>query len=299
VSADPKAPRIAVLVACHDDGSTIGATIDSLRNEERTELVVVDDGSTAESTLGVLVALEADGVRVIHQENAGPASAWMRGLAATSAAYVMPFSSDDILVPGATGLLADALDADPRAAAAWGDLESFGAAAAYVPSVPALCPWHVTYMSPAPGIALFRRELLLDAGGWQLRRGMEDWDLWMRLAAHGHPVVHVPERTFRYRRDAGGRFRGRVAGFEGFYEQLRERNADLFASRRSNLRTSPAPHALRVVLPLIDRLPFVPRLLKVQLCELATLLLWNAGLRRTIPIVAQGLVFRARLLMSR
>ena len=40
----------------------------------------------------------------------------------------MPFSADDLLVPGAMARLADALDADPAAAAAWGDLESFGAA---------------------------------------------------------------------------------------------------------------------------------------------------------------------------
>src|SRR3954447_1515849 len=131
----------------------------------------------------------------------------MTGLAATDAPYVLPFSSDDVLVRGATGLLADALDANPGAAAAWGDLQSFGSASAYVPSVPALCPWHVTYMSPAPGIAAFRRELLLQAGGWQLRRGIEDWDLWMRLAAAGFSAVPLRRLVFYYRRDAGGRFR--------------------------------------------------------------------------------------------
>jgi glycosyltransferase involved in cell wall biosynthesis len=291
--------RVAILVARHDDAGTIRETIDSLRGEAGIELVVVDDGSTDPKTLKVLAELQGEGVQVLHQENAGPASAWMRGLAATSAPYVMPFSSDDILVRGAAGVLAEALDANPQVAAAWGDLQSFGAASAHVPSVPALCPWHVTYMSPAPGIALFRREHLLEAGGWQLRRGIEDWDLWMRLAAHGFTVVSVPQVVFYYRRDEGGRFRGRLGNFEEFYEQLRSRNAALFAGREVNRRASPAPHPVKLLLPVIDRLPFASRLLKIQLAELVTLLFWRGDLRRTTRIVAQGILFRARVHVRR
>lgn len=286
---------MAILVACHEDGTTIRETIDSLRQEPGIELVVVDDGSTDPNTLEVLAELQGEGIQILHQENAGPASAWMRGLSATSAPYVMPFSSDDILVRGATRVLAQALDENPHVAAAWGDLESFGAASARVPSVPALCPWHVTFMSPAPGIALFRRDLLLEAGGWQMRRGIEDWDLWMRLAASGFTAVAVPQVVFHYRRDEGGRFRGRLRTFDGFYEQLRSRNAVLFASRAANRRASPAPRPVKLLLPLIDRLPFASRLLKVQLSELVTLLFWRGDLRRTARIVAQGILFRARL----
>jgi glycosyltransferase involved in cell wall biosynthesis len=290
---------VAILVACHNDGPTILETIDSLRAEAATELVVVDDGSTDQRTMEALAELETAGIQVLRQENAGPASAWMRGLSETSARYVVPFSSDDLLVPGALGELADALDADPKAAAAWGDLKSFGSASAYVPSVPALCPWHVTYMSPAPGIAAFRRDRLLEAGGWQLRRGMEDWDLWMRVAARGFPCVHVPRLTFYYRRDAGGRFRGRVRNFDRFYEQLRARNAQLFSRRSENRRVSPAPRPVQLLLPLIDRFPFASRLLKVQLAEFVTLLFWSAGPRVTARIVIQGIAFRGRLRTGR
>jgi hypothetical protein len=204
----------------------------------------------------------------------------------------MPFSSDDLLVPGAIGRLADALDGEPRAAAAWGDLESFGAASAYVPSAPALCPWLVTYVNTLPGIALFRRESLASVGGWLLTAGIEDWDLWMRFAARRFSGVHVPVTTFRYRRDAGGRFQGRVRRFETFYEELRSRNQELFEERRRNRRLSVAPTSLKLLLPIVDRLPFVSRLKKVQLCDLLSLLLWRGGLRTTLRVVAQGVVFR-------
>jgi glycosyltransferase involved in cell wall biosynthesis len=291
--------RVAILVACHNDGATLRETIASLVGEAHSELVIVDDGSTDPATLDVLDALEGDGISVRRQANAGPAAAWMTGLRSTSAPYVMPFSSDDILAPGAVGLLADALDANSAAAAAWGDMQSFGAAAAYIPSTTALCPWHVTYVNSRPGIALFRRSLLLQAGGWQLRTGIEDWDLWMRLAARGFTGVRVPRLTFYYRRDAGGRFRGRVRTYEGFYAELQARNAELFTSRPKNRVLSPAPRSLKILLPLVDRLPVLSRLIKVQLCELLTLMFWSGGLRRTARIVTQGIVFRARLLRDR
>jgi glycosyltransferase involved in cell wall biosynthesis len=288
-------PRVAVLVACHDDGATIHETLDSLLGESDTELVVVDDGSTDPATLQVLDAIERAGVHVLRQANAGPSAAWMAGLSATTAPYVMPFSSDDLLVPGATARLAEALDSNPDAAAAWGDFETFGAASAYVPSAPFLCPWYATYVDSWPGIAMFRRDLLLQAGGWRLGTGMEDWDLWMRLAA-GFSGAHIREAVFLYRRDAGGRFRGRVKKFEPFYEELRARNERLFAARSENRRVSPAPRALKVLFPLVDRLPLTSRLVKVQLCDALSLFFWRAGVRQTVRILAQGVAFRARLL---
>jgi glycosyltransferase involved in cell wall biosynthesis len=285
-----------VLVACHDDGATIHETIESLRSEPDIELVVVDDGSTDSHTRKALAVLERQGIRVLHQEQAGPSSAWMHALSATTAPYVMPFSSDDLLIPGTTARLAGALDANPKAAAAWGDLKSFEAASALVPSAPVLCPWFVTYVNCLPGIAMFRRVLLLEAGGWQLRTGIEDWDLWMRLAALGFAGIYVPGPSFLYRRDAGGRFRGRVRRYEPFYEELRERNRALFAARTSNRRDSPVPGVLKALFPLVDRLPLASRLLKVQLCDALSLLVWRAGARRTASIVWQGALFRARLL---
>jgi glycosyltransferase involved in cell wall biosynthesis len=290
--------RVAILVACHNDATTIRQTIDSLLGEPETELVVVDDGSTDETTREALAGLESRGVRVLYQANAGPSAAWMRALSITTAPYVMPFSSDDLLVPGATARLADALDANPKAAAAWGDLRSFGAASATVPSAPALCPWYVTYVNSVPGIAMFRRSLLLEAGGWQLRTGIEDWDLWMRLAMRRSPGVYVPGAFFRYRRDAGGRFQGRVKKFDPFYDELRERNRALFEARSENRRSSPAPTSLKLLFPVVDRLPFISRLRKVQLCDALSLLFWRAGVRRTVPILTQGLLFRGRVFRS-
>jgi glycosyltransferase involved in cell wall biosynthesis len=288
-------PRVAILVACFNDAATIQETIDSLRDEPDSELVVVDDGSTDPDTLSALERLERDGIRVLRQENAGPSAAWMTGVEATSAPYVIPFSSDDVLLRGATAFLADALDVNPGASFAYGDIKTFGLATAYRPMAPVLCPWLVTYMHCLPAYSLFRRDELVASGGWQTTSASEDWDLWMRLGSQGRSGVHVPRPVYLYRRGSGGRFRRRGNRYEPFYEELRERNSELFAARAGNKRKSPAPRVLKILIPLVDKLPKVPRLKKMQITEALVLLFWSGGLRRTAQIVLEGVRFRVRV----
>jgi len=291
--------RVAVLVACHNDGATIRETLDSLRAEPDTELVVIDDGSTDSATHRALERAEEEGIRVLRKTNGGPSSAWMAGVQATTAPYVMPFSSDDLLLSGSTRLLADALEDHPDAGFAYGDMETFGMANALRPSAPTLCPWLVTYTNAMPPYCLFRRSTLLEIGGWADIAASEDWDLWMRLAARGYYGTHVQAPVYRYRRGPGGRFRRRGAHYEPFYEELRVRNASLFKARSANRRASAAPLSLKLLVPLIEALPGVPRLKKMQLSEALTLLFWSAGPSRTFKIVAQGVAFRMRLLRRR
>jgi glycosyltransferase involved in cell wall biosynthesis len=290
--------RVAILVACHND-RTLQETYESVRDEPGSELVIVDDESTDPAVLATLATMERNGIRVLHQKNSGPAAAWMAGLDATSAPYVMPFSSDDVLIRGATGLLADALDTHPHAAFAWGDIKTFGLARAYRPSVPALCPWLVTYTNCIPAYSLFRRSTLLQVGGWEYCNATEDWDLWMRLAAQGLDGVHIRQPVYLYRRSAGGRYRELGRGHRRYYGELQFRNAGLFAARPKNRANSPAPRPLKTLLPFVDALPGIPRLTKIQLSEALTLLFWSGGARRTTRIVAEGIAFRARLLARR
>jgi glycosyltransferase involved in cell wall biosynthesis len=248
--------RIAVVVPCHDDGETLPETLASLREQEAHELVIVDDGSTDASTLALLEALEQRGVRIVHQEQRGLSAARMAGVHATSAPYVFPLDSDDAVEAGSLARLADALDASPEAAAAWGDERSFGEVAMSLPSARRLDPWQLSYQNELPVAALYRRDALLDAGGWQLNiGGYEDWDLWMALAERGASGVYVPAVVGRYR-VRRSRMLGALRDRHGeLYAELRRRHPRLFAERRRNWLRSRAPLRLRLLLPLLDVLP--------------------------------------------
>jgi glycosyltransferase involved in cell wall biosynthesis len=285
--------RVAIIVTCFNDGETLGETVASIRaGAPDAELVIVDDGSTGDFTLHVLSQLEDDGVRVIHQPNRGPAAAGMAGVEATSAPYVTRFDADDLLEPGADDVLADALDRAPDAVAAWGDIQTFGLTSFTVPAVPLLDAWLVTYTNAISGaVALFRRDALLAAGGWQLRDGFEDWDFWMTLAERGHRGVYVPRVIFRYRRDRGGRFMEASVNAGRHYDNIRARHETLFAMRRENRRRSPAPPLLKLSVMLVEALPGLPRLTRIQLCELFTRLTYG-GIRMVAPMLRQAVAIR-------
>jgi glycosyltransferase involved in cell wall biosynthesis len=287
-------PRVAVIIPCFNDAATLRESVESVLNEGgNAELIVVDDGSTAAGCIALLEKLEQTGVDVLHQTNQGPSAATMAGLGATSAEYVMRLDADDLLEPGALASLAEALDRDPRAAVAWGDVQTFGLTTFRVPAAPSLDPWLLTYTNCIPGAGcLMRRSAVVDAGGWQLRDGWEDWDLWLALAGLGWKGVYVPRVAFRYRRDEQGRHAESLHDAAEHYADLRRRHEALFASRDENRRRSDAPRIVKLVVPLIEALPRVPRLARIQLCELVTHLFWNGGTRATAVMVRQAVAWR-------
>lgn len=250
-------PRVAVVIPCFNDGETLPDTIASLAGEEPHELVVVDDGSDDPATREVLEGLRAEGTQVVRRENGGLSAARMTGVEATSAPYVFPLDADDAIAPGALALLADALDADHGAAVAWGDIEVWGELETRLDVARELDPWLLTYLNDVPVASLIRRSALLEVGGWSMGSGYEDWDLWLALAEHGHRGVHVPTATFRYRRRSGRMLGDCIPRHGELYARLRDRHEPLFAQRTRTRRRSSAPVHLKLLLPLLERAPFL------------------------------------------
>jgi glycosyltransferase involved in cell wall biosynthesis len=249
---------VAVVVACFNDGATLVEALATLDGQEPAELVVVNDGSTDPDTLAVLDGLRARGVRVIDQENTGLPGARMAGVRVTRARFVYPLDADDGVAPGALARLADALDADPEAAVAWGDQQLFGDFSLRSPRARTLDAWAITHVNGLPVSTMVRRTALEETGGWQVRGGYEDWDLWMALAERGRRGVHVGVATHLYRIH-GQRMLAETRSRHGDqFALLRERHPRLFAGRRRAWLTSRAPLRQRLLLPLVARLPLGP-----------------------------------------
>jgi glycosyltransferase involved in cell wall biosynthesis len=264
---------IAVVIPCHDDGVTLDDAIGSVWAQDvPAELIVVDDGSTDPATLAALARAEAAGVRVLRQDNRGPGPARMTGLRATRAEYALPLDADDRLMPGALRLLRSELERNPRAVAAWGSARHFGSVEFVQRSLPSLDPWQLTYQNHLPLSALYRREAVLRAGGWQLDGGYEDWDLWLTFAEAGCEGIGIPAITGMYRVEPGRRISRSSSRHGERCDRLRERHPRLYADRRRHRRASPAPRMLKLALPVIDALPLGAqrkRLLAGAACYLA------------------------------
>lgn len=284
--------RIAVVIPCYNAGETLAEAVDSASGEA-DELVIVDDGSTDSNTLTVLRRFEQAGYPVIHRENGGPSAARMTGVAATESDYIFPLDSDDTVEAGALLDLAAALDANPSAAAAWGDIQTFGLTDYRVPSAPALDPWFVTYANLLPVSSLYRREALMAVGGWQLPDVYQDWDTWMALAERHFTGVYVPRVVYHYRRHQGSLMTTSLERYSDMYNELRRRHEQLFVERRINRSVSPAPTSLKVLLPIVAWLPLKP-LRKLWLSQTLCHALWNGGLQMSTALVAHSVKARVR-----
>ncbi|MEU4158192.1 glycosyltransferase family A protein [Actinoplanes sp. NPDC026670] len=252
-------PRVAVVIPCFNDGHFLLETLESVRDQEECETVIVNDGSTDGRTLDILADLQESGIRVITQSNQGLSAARMTGVRNTSARYVQPLDSDDRLAPGALKRLADVLDAQPEADLAWGDYSCFGAFTGRVPGARLLDPWRITYVNEVVVASMIRRSALTSVGGWDMGSGFEDWDLWMKLAEIGAQGVHVPAVTLHYRQHATPRmYRESLGRIEALNAQLRTRRHRLFAERTSNWRRSPSSWGVKAMFPVVGSMPGLP-----------------------------------------
>jgi glycosyltransferase involved in cell wall biosynthesis len=250
---------VAVVIPCFNDGATLVDAVASARGQDvRVEIIVVDDGSTDSATIALIELMETDGIRVIRQVNEGPAPARMAGVRATGADYIFPLDADDLVAPHGLDRLADLLDLNPDVAAASGSIQSFGDLEHIHRSRPTLDPWQVSYQNHLPICSLYRREAVLEVGGWQLPGGYEDWDLWMSLAERGWKGIGIPQVTALYRTQSGRRLSRSSARHAERMTRLHARHPSLVAARRRNRRSSPAPRLLKVALPAIDALPLSP-----------------------------------------
>jgi GT2 family glycosyltransferase len=105
------AAEVAVVIPSWNSAALLPALLDSLAaSGEEVELLVVDNGSRD----GTLELLRERGVeRIALPTNVGFAAAMNRGVAATSAPFVLGLNADTVVVPGAIGALQSALASDP------------------------------------------------------------------------------------------------------------------------------------------------------------------------------------------
>ncbi|HEX6743691.1 MAG TPA: glycosyltransferase [Solirubrobacteraceae bacterium] len=206
-AADGAAPRVSVVIPCHDMAATLAETLGSVADQEldgEVEVIVVDDGSTDGS--GELAA--SLGATVLRQSASGhPAHARNTGFAAAAAPYVLPLDADDLLEPGFLAATVAALDADPGAGFAYGDVREFaGGQPDELHATGAYDFVELTHRNRHGSASLVRHEAWQAVGGYDAEVGYEDWDLWLGLGHAGWHGVKAEGATFAHRRSDAGRW---------------------------------------------------------------------------------------------
>ena len=166
------------------------------------EVLIVDDGST-DGTLDMAHSFGGC-VRVLHQQQGGPARARNWGTAEATGDWIAFLDADDFWQPEKLAHQRDALLQDPSAVLCYTGLLALKLDGAFVPVAPPTLSYvdemlRLTNPGIPPSAVMIRKDTLQQAGGFsEVQRGCEDWDLWFRLRKLGHfAIVERPDTVYR------------------------------------------------------------------------------------------------------
>jgi glycosyltransferase involved in cell wall biosynthesis len=215
-------PTFTVVMPAYNTAETIGDAVRSVLGQTRSdfELIVVDDGST-DDTAGVVQAFTQDPrVRMLAQENAGAAAARNAGLGQASGRFVSFIDSDDRWLPSYLELMLAALEQTPDAGFAYTDAWTVDPRTGRVGAATAM-----QWQRPPPVPPATAQELLLEllernfiytavtaprtvferVGQFDPSlKAAIDYEMWLRMAAHGYVAVRPPGLLAVYSRDRAG-----------------------------------------------------------------------------------------------
>jgi glycosyltransferase involved in cell wall biosynthesis len=232
------APTVSVVVTCFDLGAYLDEAVSSVLAQtcQDLEIVVVDDGSTDPETVALLDAYVRPRTKVIRTANRGLPAARNLGASHTTGRYLCMLDADDRLEPSYVARSVETLEADPDLAFVSHWVRTFGAAD--VEWRPERCDLDALLEhNTVNGAAMVRRTAFDAVGGFDesMRKGLEDWDFWLRLVEAGQRGTILRDVLYAYRRRPGSMSAGFGQGndptYLAAYRALVAKHADQFVRR--------------------------------------------------------------------
>jgi alpha-1,3-rhamnosyltransferase len=194
--ATPDEGSVSVVVPSYNYSRFIEATLRSIFKQTRApaELIVIDDGSTDDSTQVVERSLRdcPFPCEFVARRNLGLSATLNEGLKRSRAQYFAYLGADDVWLPGFLEARVSALEARPRAVLAYGhaylvdeqnrvvdctkDWADYADGDAREMLLQTIAP-----MSPT---VVYRRDMLT-RHGWNEESRLEDYELYLRLSVEG------------------------------------------------------------------------------------------------------------------
>lgn len=205
---EPLAAKVSIVTPYYNSGTNFEETYNCVINQtfEAFEWIIVNDGSTERQDVERLEAFaNTDSrIRVFHQENGGQSRAKNKAIKESRTDIIVFLDADDLIEPFYIEYLYKALEAHPNAGWSYMDLVGFGAVE-YV-WCKKFSAGRMTFNNILVNSAAFRKEYLLEAGGFPEveKHYDEDWALYLKLLAQQIHPVHIPMIGFWYRKSENG-----------------------------------------------------------------------------------------------
>jgi glycosyltransferase involved in cell wall biosynthesis len=214
-------PKFAVIIPAYNAEATLSVALRSVRAQTRQdfEVVIVNDGSTDTTVEVAADFVDTDPrIRLVSQENRGPAAALNTGIQESTAELVAFFAADDLLLPTYLEEMGALANSHPGLALFSTDAWMFDDETHRVRRHTAMQAMHpprdrvlladrlfdeLMSRDFIYGEATVRRSALEEVGSYnQTLRAAEDWEMWLRLAANGFGSAKSSKPLALYRRHA-------------------------------------------------------------------------------------------------
>lgn len=198
-------PLVSFIIPYYNAGSTIQETIDSIFEQTYTnyDIWIINDGSTDTYSIEKLKEYENNPkIHLLHQENLGPSSARNKAIDLCSSKYIIPLDSDDLILPNSLELTLPILEKNNEIDVVYGKSYLFNKKNSIYSERTAPVIGKMLVDNTIPFCSIIRKETFKKVGGldpWFDKKGLEDWEFWIRLLAEGYNFHFLPEYLFAIR----------------------------------------------------------------------------------------------------
>ena len=204
--ASEATPKVAIIVPCWNEETTIGGTVKSLLAldypKDRLQIVLVNDGSTDNTRAVMDEYRNHPQITVVHKENGGKHTAINAGIEiAKDAEIVGCLDADSFVAPDALREIISCFD-NPRVMAATPAMSVHEPKnliermqnAEYIMGIAlrhALSAVNGIYVTPGP-FSLYRRSITEELGGFRHAHQAEDMEMALRIQQAGYEIENAP-----------------------------------------------------------------------------------------------------------
>lgn len=199
-------PKVAIIVPCWNEESTIDGTVKSLLAldypKDELRIILVNDGSTDNTKEVMDSYLDNPQITVRHKVNGGKHTAVNEGISlAQDSEFIGCLDADSFVAPDALMEMIPTFD-DPRVAASTPAMSVFEPKnwlermqnAEYILGIAfrhTLSAVNGIYVTPGP-FSLYRRSVLDEVGGFRHAHQAEDMEMALRLQRAGYHIENSP-----------------------------------------------------------------------------------------------------------
>lgn len=208
---------ISVIIPCYNHGKYIEEAVDSILNQtyQNFEIIIINDGSTDEFTNNLLEHYDKPKTTVYHTENRGLANARNYGFEKSNGEFVQFLDSDDYILKDKFQLQIDIFEANKDIDIVYSDFKFYLQNEKKLKEkdidveIPGdafegfLYKWQREFSIPIH-TAIFRRRAFPDKLPFiENFDAVEDWLMWVSLAAEGRMFFYLDKVLAVYRIQGG------------------------------------------------------------------------------------------------